>query len=284
MPSPTVGRRRLGIELRKLREQSNLTMEKVAKETGLSEPTISRVENGKRALKPVELRGIMALYGITDPIQQERLQDMAKVAAEDGWWDRYNDVLPSGLGSYVGLEAEARALRSFTDRIIHGLLQTPDYARAIIKACDHRLSPDVVDQLVEVRIQRQQILHTKRPPLLRAIVDESAVRRPIGGARVMEAQLRHLTGVTQSPDITLQVMPFRQGAHAGLDGSFALIEFADPDVQQHVYVESVAGNIFLQKRQVVAEFRERFDLLQMAALSPQESEALISTIAKEFRE
>lgn len=282
MASPTVGRKRLGIELRRLRELKNLTMERVAAESGLSEPTLSRVENGKRTLKPVELRGLMALYGVDDPVQQQRFQEMAKIASEDGWWDQYDDVLPSGLGSYVGLEAEASSLLSFTDRLIHGLLQTPDYARAVIRAVSSREPDEVVNRLVELRIQRQQILSRTPPPLLRSVIDESALRRPIGGNAVMTQQLHHLLRAVESPDITVQVMPFSRGAHAGVDGSFTLLEFPDPGLQQHVYVESPAGNLFLQKRPVVTEFRERFDLLLMEALAPAESEALIATIVKEY--
>lgn len=282
MASPTVGRRRLGIELRKLREQNKLTMERVAEDSGLSEPTLSRVENGKRVLKQVELRGLLDLYGVSDPVQQQRLRDMAKVAAEDAWWDRYDDVLPSGLGSYVGLEAEAVALRSYSDRLIHGLLQTADYCRAVICAGDYRASEEAVESRVRLRMQRQEVLCKRRPPLLRSIVDEAAIRRSVGGPATMAAQLRHLIDVTGSPDVSMQIVPFALGVHAGVDGPFTLLEFDDSDVQQHVYVESLAGNIFIQKRKMVAEFRERFDRLQMEALSPQKSLILIEEIAEEY--
>ncbi|WP_435112942.1 helix-turn-helix domain-containing protein [Nocardiopsis synnemataformans] len=282
MASPTVGRRRLGIELRKLREQNKLTMERVAEDSGLSEPTISRVENGKRVLKQVELRGLLDLYGVSDPVQQQRLRDMAKVAAEDAWWDQYDDVLPSGLGSYVGLEAEAIALRSYSDRLIHGLLQTADYCRAVINAGDHRADEESVERLVQLRMQRQDVLRKRRPPLLRTIMDEAAIRRPIGGRSTMASQLRRLVNAAESPDVSVQIVPFALGAHAGVDGPFTLLEFEDPDVHHHVYVDSRAGNIFIQKRQAVARFRERFDRLQMEALSPQESLALISDAAEEY--
>ncbi|MFV2195314.1 helix-turn-helix domain-containing protein [Nocardiopsis sp. LOL_012] len=282
MGSPTVGRRRLGIELRKLREQNKFTMERVAEDSGLSEPTLSRVENGKRVLKQVELRGLLDLYGVRDPLQLQRLRDMAKVAAEDAWWDQYDDVLPSGLGSYVGLESEAAALRSFSDRLIHGLLQTEDYCRAVVRAGDHRASEEAVERRVQLRVQRQEVLQKRRPPLLRSIIDESAIRRTVGGRAAMAAQLRHLIAVSELPDVSVQVVPFSLGAHAGVDGHFTLIEFEDPEVQQHVYVESSAGNLFIQKRTSVSEFRERFDRLQMEALSPRESLTLITEAAEEY--
>lgn len=284
MVSPTVGRRRLGIELRKLREQNRLTMGRVAEDSGLSEPTLSRVENGKRVLKQVELRGLLDLYGVKDPVQQQRLRDMAKVAAEDAWWDQYDGVLPSGLGSYVGLEAEAIALRSYSDRLIHGLLQTADYCRAVIHAGDHRADEEAVESRVRLRMQRQEVLRKRSPPLLRTIMDEAAIRRPIGGRTTMATQLRHLAVVAESPDVSVQIVPFALGAHAGVDGHFTLLEFEDSQVQQHVYVESPAGNIFIQKRQAVAEFRERFDRLQMEALSPQESLTLITKAAEEYEQ
>jgi transcriptional regulator with XRE-family HTH domain len=277
-----VGRRRLGIELRKLREQNKLTMARVAQDSGLSEPTLSRVENGKRVLKQVELRGLLDLYGVTDPVQQQRLREMAKVAAEDAWWDQYDEVLPSGLGSYVGLEAEATALRSYSDRLVHGLLQTAQYCRAVIRAGDHRASEEAVESRVRLRMQRQEVLRKRRPPLLRSIMDEAAIRRPIGGRATMAAQLRYLIGAATSPDVSVQILPFSLGAHAGVDGRFTLLEFDDAEVHQHVYVESLAGNIFIQKRQAVAEFRERFDRLQMEALSPQESLTLITKAAEEY--
>lgn len=282
MASPTVGRRRLGIELRKLREQKKLTMERVAEDSGLSEPTLSRVENGKRVLKQVELRGLLDLYGVSDPVQQQRLRDMAKVAAEDAWWDQYNDVLPSGLGGYVGLESEAIALRSYSDHLIHGLLQTADYCRAVIDAGDHRADEETVESRIRLRMQRQDLLRKRRPPLLRAIMDEAAIRRPIGGRSTMAAQLRHLVEAAESPDVSVQIIPFALGAHSGIDGRFTLLEFDDSEVHRHVYVESVAGNTFIQKRQAVAEFRERFDRLQMEALSPQESLTLITKAAEEY--
>jgi transcriptional regulator with XRE-family HTH domain len=277
-----VGRRRLGIELRKLREQNKLTMARVAQDSGLSEPTLSRVETGKRVLKQVELRGLLDLYGVTDSVQQQRLREMAKVAAEDAWWDQYDEVLPSGLGSYVGLEAEATALRSYSDRLVHGLLQTAEYCRAVIRAGDHRASEEAVESRVRLRMQRQEVLRKRRPPLLRSIMDEAAIRRPIGGRATMAAQLRHLIGAATSPDVSVQILPFSLGAHAGVDGRFTLLEFDDAEVHQHVYVESLAGNIFIQKRQAVAEFRERFDRLQMEALSPQESLTLITKAAEEY--
>ncbi|MDE3724577.1 helix-turn-helix transcriptional regulator [Nocardiopsis sp. N85] len=279
MASPTIGRRLLGMELGKPREQNELTMRRVAEDSGLSEPTLGRVENGQRVLKQVELRGLLDLYGVRDPVQQQRLQDMAKVAAEDAWWDRYDDVLPSGLGSDAGLEAEAVALRSYSDRLIHGLLQMADRCRAVIRAGDHRAGEESVESRVRSRMQRQEVLRERRPPLLRSIIDESAIRRPIGGA-TMAARLRHLAEAAGAPDVPVQVVLFSLGAHAGVDGHLTLLEFDDSEVRQHVYVESPAGNILIQKRRTVAEFRERFDRSQMEPLSPQESSALIEKAAE----
>ncbi|MEV2277047.1 hypothetical protein BJF83_07840 [Nocardiopsis sp. CNR-923] len=284
MADVTVGRRRLGIDLRRLREQREMTNAEVARESGLSEATLSRIENGKRVVKPSELRVLMNLYGVTDPDQQARFAAMSKVSAKDNWWDDYDDVLPSGLGSYVGLEAEADRLRSYHPSVIHALLATEDYARAVTRATMPDGSQDDLDRLVELKMQRRQVLERENPLRLWAILDEAALRRPFGGPAAMRAQFTHLVEMAHRPNITVQIMPFSRGPHAGLVGPFMLIEFEDPDDLDHVYVESPAGNLFLQKRPLVAEFRESFSLMSASALAPEDLEEFISSIAKDLTE
>jgi transcriptional regulator with XRE-family HTH domain len=280
----TVGRRRLGIELRKLREQSELTNTQAAKQAGLSEATLSRIETGRRFAKPAELRELMNLYQVHDQTQRERLSAMSKVAAEENWWDQFYDVLPSGLGSYVGLEAEADTLRAYHSHAVHGLLQTQDYAHAIIQATRPRGLSDDTARLAELRMERQQVLRRKDPLRLWNIIDEAVLRRRVGGVEVMAAQLQHLLTMAEHTAVTLQVLPLTSGAHYGFTGPFTVIEFFDPQDRDHVYIEAPAGNLFLQKRELVAEFRERFSLLSAEALSPGDSQAMIAAIAKEYAE
>lgn len=284
MGDVTVGRRRLGIDLRRLREQREMTNAQVARDSGLSEATLSRIENGKRVVKPSELRTLMDLYGVSEPQQRERFTAMSKVTVEENWWDDYDDVLPSGLGSYVGLEAEADRLRSYHPSVIHALLATEDYARAVTRATISTGSHDQIDRLVELKVQRRQVLERKDPLRLWAILDEAALRRPFGGAETMCAQFRHLVEMAHRPNVTVQVMPFSRGPHVGLIGPFTLIEFESPDDLDHVYVESPVGNLFLQKRQLVAEFREKFSLMSASALAPEDLEVFVSGIAKDLTE
>ncbi|WP_306367751.1 helix-turn-helix transcriptional regulator [Nocardiopsis sp. CC223A] len=286
MGDATVGRRRLGIDLRRLREQREMTNAQVARESGLSEATLSRIENGKRVVKPSELRVLMDLYEVTDVQQRERFAAMSRHTAEENWWDDYDDVLPSGLGSYVGLEAEADRLRSYHPSVIHALLATEDYARAVTRATLPASggSQQHVDRLVELKVQRRQVLERRNPLRLWVVLDEAALRRPFGDAETMRAQFRHLVEMADRPNVTVQVMPLSRGHHVGLIGPFTLIEFENPDDLDHVYVESPAGNLFLQKKPLVAEFRERFSLLSASALAPEDLEAFVSGIAKDLTE
>ncbi|GAA3735819.1 helix-turn-helix domain-containing protein [Salinactinospora qingdaonensis] len=282
MVTTTVGRKRLGIELRKLRERKELTNLQAAQHIGVSEATLSRIETGKRFAKPAELRALMELYGVSDTQQQERFQAMSKIAVEESWWDEYDDVLPSGLDSYMGFESEAVALRSYDDQLLHGLLQTEDYARTVIHASRPRAPKEVVARLTELRMQRKHVLEREPALKLWNIIDESVLRRPVGGPAVMAAQLRHLAALAELPNLTVQVLPFARGAHVAMSGPFMLLEFDDPQDCNQLYLDAPTGNIFIQKREVVTEFRERFDLLNAAAMAPEESLSLIIAIAEDY--
>ncbi|GAB3730075.1 helix-turn-helix domain-containing protein [Nocardiopsis nanhaiensis] len=287
MGDATVGRRRLGIDLRRQREQSELTNAQVAREAGLSEATLSRIETGKRVVKPSELNRLMDLYGVCDAEQRERFAAMSKVTAEDNWWDDYDDVLPSGLGSYVGLEAEADRLRTYHPNVIHSLIATESYTRAVVSAtlpARSLMGQEDIDRLVALKMQRRRVLERDKPLRLWTIVDEAALRRPIGGPEVMREQCAHLVEMASHPNITVQIMPFSRGPHIGLIGSFTLIEFSNPEDLDHVYIESPAGNLFLQKQPLVEEFRERFSLMSASALAPEDVEALVDDIAKDVTE
>jgi transcriptional regulator with XRE-family HTH domain len=279
---PTVRRRRLGTELRRLRESAGYKLEEVAGILGVASSTLSRIETGKAPTKSAYLSHLLELYQVTDAGQRQVLVDMAREGHRKGWWAAYDDVLPSGLGVYVGLEAEASGLRSYEISVVHGLLQTTDYARAVLRASAPRHTADQIERLVDLRMERQRRLDDDPPLDLWVIHDEAVIRRTVGGSAVMRHQLAHLLVVSGLPAVTLQVLPFDSGAHAGHDGPFSIIEFHDRSDSEVVYVESAAGPVYLEKDRDVRARTEVFDRLRAAALPPEASLDLISKAAREL--
>jgi transcriptional regulator with XRE-family HTH domain len=279
---PTVRRRRLGAELRRLRDSAGYKLEEVAGMLGVAPSTLSRIETGKAPTKSAYLSQLLELYQVTDAGQRQILVDMAREGHRKGWWAAYDDVLPSGLGVYVGLEAEASGLRSYEIGVVHGLLQTTDYARAILRASAPRHTADQIERLVDLRMERQRRLDDNPPLDLWVIHDEAVIRRTVGGPVVMRHQLAHLLVAAGLPGVTLQVLPFDTGAHAGHDGPFSIVEFYDRSDSEVVYVESTAGPIYLEKDREVRASAEVFDRLRAAALPPEASLDLISKAAREL--
>lgn len=279
---PTVRRRRLGAELRRLRDSAGYKLEEVAGMLGVAPSTLSRIETGKAPTKSAYLSQLLELYRVTDAGQRQILVDMAREGHRKGWWAAYDDVLPSGLGVYVGLEAEASGLRSYEIGVVHGLLQTTDYARAILRASAPRHTADQIERLVDLRMERQRRLDDNPPLDLWVIHDEAVIRRTVGGPVVMRHQLAHLLVAAGLPGVTLQVLPFDTGAHAGHDGPFSIVEFHDRSDSEVVYVESTAGPIYLEKDREVRASAEVFDRLRAAALPPEASLDLISKAAREL--
>jgi transcriptional regulator with XRE-family HTH domain len=278
---PTVRRRRLGAELRRLREAQSLKLEEVAERLDLAPSTLSRIETGKAPTKTAYLTAMLNLYGVEDPGVRKLLVDMAREGHRKGWWSIYDDVLPSGFGIYVGLEAEASGVRSYESDVVHGLLQTTDYAVAVLRELRPRDSEELLQRRVELRMQRQRILDQDPPLDLWIILDESAIRRGIGGPAVMRRQLQHLIQASRWPNVTLQVLSFDSGAHAGLIGPFSILEFperTDPDV---AYTECLGGMIYLEKDREVRACAEAFDRMRASALSPAASVELIQEAAQE---
>lgn len=279
---PTVRRRRLGAELRRLRDSAGYKLEEVAGMLGVAPSTLSRIETGKAPTKSAYLSQLLELYQVTDAGQRQILVDMAREGHRKGWWAAYDDVLPSGLGVYVGLEAEASGLRSYEIGVVHGLLQTTDYARAILRASAPRHTADQIERLVDLRMERQRRLDDNPPLDLWVIHDEAVIRRTVGGPVVMRHQLAHLLVAAGLPGVTFQVLPFDTGAHAGHDGPFSIVEFHDRSDSEVVYVESTAGPIYLEKDREVRASAEVFDRLRAAALPPEASLDLISKAAREL--
>lgn len=281
-PSPTMRRRQLGMELRRLREASEKTIEEVARHIGRAPSTVSRIETGKAGARPAHIRAMLDLYGVPEGPERDALLALAKDGRRKGWWSEFDDVLSVDFERYLGYEGGAASLRVYENRLIPGLLQTADYARAALRGVRMYESPDDIERRVELRLRRQEILQPPTSLTLRTILDEAVLRRPIGGPDTMRAQLEHLVRMAQQPNITVQVLPFAHGPHAGLDGPFAVIEFpgTDPDV---VYIEGPAGNIYLEKPKDLRRNIGVFNHLASEALSSEESMPYIQSVAQEIR-
>lgn len=279
---PTVRRRRLGTELRKLRESNGYKLEEVAAQLGVAPSTLSRIETGKAPTKSAYLNQMLEMYGVAEQGQRQVLVDMAREGHRKGWWAAYDDVLPSGFDIYVGLEAETAAVRSYEISVMPGLLQTPDYARAVLREMFPRHGVEQIERLVDLRMERQRRLEDDPPLELWAILDEAVVRRPVGGRQVMRGQLERLLDMALRPGITVQVLPFDCGAHAGHGGPFSILEFPNRTDSEVAYVESVAGNLYLEKDREVRLRVDAFDRLRAAALAPAASVDVIARVAQEL--
>jgi transcriptional regulator with XRE-family HTH domain len=277
---PTAMRRKLGEELRRRRNVAGMTMAEAARVAGCAESRISRIETAKQVARPGEVEALCALYG-ADQDTIEKLLGMLSTARQADWWEQYGDVLPPGLAEYVGLESDARAERAHETVLVHGILQTPDYARAILESWPDN-SPADIDDLVKVRVHRAGLLTRENAPLeLWAVFNEAVIRQRVGGPEVMREQLHHLVDAARAPHVTIQVIPERAGAHPGLGGAFSLLAFEEDS--PIVYVDSPAGNLYLRKKADVRRFERTYTVLQATALSPDESIALIRTRAEEMQ-
>ncbi|MFF4709608.1 helix-turn-helix domain-containing protein [Streptomyces sp. NPDC001297] len=281
--STAASRRQLGAELARLRRSRGLKAADVAKHLGCSETRISRLENGtgRPKLKDGEVTALCELFGISEDHQIAALRNLATEATQqNAWWDGFRQALPSGLEPLLGFETDARAERAWEPNLVHGLLQTPAYAREILAAWPSNRALDIED-LVRVREKRAELLtRDDRAPLeLWVILDETVIRRPIGGAGVMRDQIGHLIDMAALPSVTLQLMPVSKGAHPGLGGAFSILEFEE--AAPVVYVDSPAGNLFLDRTHDVRQFATSLDLLRARALDPDDSTALLRDAARE---
>lgn len=279
--SPTVRHRTLTIELRRLREEAGLTRDEVAEQLDdFSVSKVMRYETGRwRRIQTRDVRDLLDLYGVADQAQREAYMKMAKEAREPAWWRPYSDILK---GAYVGFENEASAIQTFEPAYIPGLFQTEDYARALLQAVPNAHA-DQVDRKVTLRTERQKLLHKDDTPELWAVVDEPAIRRPVGGRDVMADQLRHLVTETSAlPHVTLQVLPFAAGAHAGMDGAFTVLTFPDPSDRPVVYLETATEGTYPESLEVLHRYTLIFNHLRAVSLSPSESTALIEEAARDL--
>jgi transcriptional regulator with XRE-family HTH domain len=280
-PSPTVQRRRLGLELRRLRREAGLTIEEVARALECSTAKVSRIETGKLKARQVDVDAMLRRYGVLDLAVREQLLQVNREARMTGWWRSFEEVLPPGFETFVGLEAEAVAVRTYALAVVPGLLQTADYARALLRAGHRNATPEDVEQMVKLRTTRQErLLGGPNPLRLRAVVDEAVLHRPVGGRDVMEHQLLAMAEMASRTNVLLQVLPFETGAHSSLSGMFTLLELPDEADTDVVYVEGPGGSIYLEKPPDVRRAAEIFASLAEQALDPDRSVRVIHAAAE----
>jgi transcriptional regulator with XRE-family HTH domain len=265
---PTVRRILVGAQLRRLREAAGISRDDAGYVIRGSGSKISRLELGKVSFKERDISDLLSHYGVDDEQQREAILSLARDANAPGWWHNYDDVLPTWFETYVGLEEAASLIRTYEVQFIPGLLQTADYARAVIVAGRPALPPEEIDRRVKLRTDRQRLLDRESAPRLWAVVDEGALRRPIGGSRVMRAQLEHLLVMRERRNVTIQIMPFRFGGHAAEGGAFSILRFPEAELPDVVYVEQLASALYLDKRELVDRYGQIFDRLTVDSQPP----------------
>jgi len=278
--NPTVRRRRLGQELRRLRELKGMTAEEVAERLLVSQSKISRLENGRRSISQRDVRDLCGVYEVEDHRIVESLMQMAKDSRQQGWWHSFGDI-PYSV--YIGLETDAASLRVYDPQVVPGLLQTRQYAEALIAGALPETAAADVEKRVQVRLRRQERITAPESPLrLWTVMDESALRRVVGNRSLMRDQLEHLVEQSQLPHVTVQVIPFEMGAHPGLNGQYAILEFPDAADSSVVYIEGVTSDLYLEKANDVQKYSVMYEHLRAQALNPDQSRQFIADIAKEY--
>jgi transcriptional regulator with XRE-family HTH domain len=277
--SPTLRRRELGVQLRSLRLNRGLTVEQVAEQLLCSPSKVSRMETGQRGATLRDVRDLCRIYGVTDQAQITHLMDLAREGKQQAWWQSHELEY---FATYVGLEAAATSLCYYQSSIVPGLLQTMDYAQAMYRSgLPAEFTPERSDELIEVRLRRQQVLTRDQPLELSAVFDEAVLHRVVGGTEVMGAQLQHLIEAANMPNVTLQVIPYSAGAHPAMDNMFNILEFGDvaPSV---VYVEGLMGWLYIEREHEVARYQQIFEHLRTVALDPQETIDFMSKIGAQY--
>jgi transcriptional regulator with XRE-family HTH domain len=281
--SPTVKRRRLAAELRRRRDDAGMTIEEVAERLEWSSGKISRIENARVSVLPRDVKFLLRTYGAEEGSEEwEALLVLARESRQKGWWHAYADAIPELFETYVGLEADAATLRTYHCESVPGLLQTEDYALAVNRATMISARNDEIEKQVAVRMARQERLAGTDAPQIWSVVNEAVIRRVVGGPAVMRAQLGKLVEVSEQSNVTLQILPFSAGAHAGMDGAFMILGFPEPTDPDVVYVNYYTGTVYLEKPQESERYGLMFNHLRAAALPVDQSRHLIARVADEL--
>jgi hypothetical protein len=273
----------LGSQLRQFREAAGITPDAAGWHIRSSRSKISRMENGRVGFKDRDVRDLLTLYGVTDAQVTSAMLALAGQAQTQEWWAEFGDILPGWFEPYLGLEASASRIRSFDLQFVHGLFQTEAYARAVTTLGLRGVTPAEQDRRVAVRLKRQEQLTAARAPRVWSVMDEAALRRPVGGVKVMRSQLRRLAEVAQLPNVTLQVVPFEAGGHDAAGGSFTILRFSEPAVPDVVYIEQLTGAIYLEKPAATDHYLDIMNRLSAISLSPAQTIPFFDHISRELQ-
>ncbi|MFE6281445.1 helix-turn-helix domain-containing protein [Streptomyces sp. NPDC057877] len=278
---PAVRRRKLGAELRALRARLGVTSGEAARLVGWHQSKVSRIETGASGVKPADVRLLLDAYGVEDPELRELLLMLAGSDEGGGrhhWWHAYRGVLPPTYRDFISLESQATAMRTLETSVVPGLLQTPEYARAVTRAALGGGAQDQLEALVEVRLARQEVLRSPRPLRLSAVLDEAVLRRKVGGPGVMAQQLVRLVEAARLPQVRLQVLPFAAGAHIGITGPFVIFSFSSTSDLDVVVLDHLTSSLYLERKEDLEAYTEAFSTLQFHALTPEDSLDYIAEI------
>jgi transcriptional regulator with XRE-family HTH domain len=275
-PGPTVQRRRLGIELRRLREAAGKTIDEVAQVLECSDSKVSRVENGQVSASPRDVRDMLELYGV-DPERRDQLVEFAREARRKGWWQAYSDTTAVPM---AGLEVAADQIHAYEPMVVHGLLQTEQYARAMIHAVRPDLPSEQIERRVEFRMLRQERLRRDHAGTFVLVIEECALRRPVGGREVHRRQLLHLTEAVNLPALTFQILPLSVGEHAALAGAFTIYRYSQPDDHDIVYLEETASDLYLEHPRQVDRYSSAFEAIRAVSLPPDDSLSMLISLTQ----
>ncbi len=278
---PTALRIALGAQLRRLREARGITTEEAAEAIRATHSKISRLERGRSGAKQRDVADLLSLYGVTDETVREQMLMLTRHANVPGWWQQYSDVLPRWLELYVGLEEAASVIRTYEVQFVHGLMQTEDYARAVVLIANAHAPAEEIDRRVSARMRRQTLLTRPGAPELWAVLDEAALRRAPGDRAVIRAQLEHLLQITDLPNVTLQIVPFRAGPHAAAGGPFTILRFPEPDLPDVVYLEQLNSALYLDQPADVTGYLTVMNELVVQAETGAASKDMLRALLKE---
>ncbi|MBW1601629.1 helix-turn-helix domain-containing protein [Streptomyces sp. JJ66] len=281
-PRPTVRPKRLGAVLRRLRRNANVSMEEAAQRIDGDKPKISRIENGRMSAKRLEVEALLELYGVTDAQTVNALTTLSRQTRKKGWWQQYSGELDPDFQERLDLEDDAARIHTYQPLLVPGLLQTPEYAKEVIQRVEKAATAEEVAKWVDMRMARQEIFKRPTPPQFVCVLDEAVLRREVGSRGTLAAQLGRLVEVNSPPELTIQVIPFAQGWHAGLDGAFSVYSYPDPLDLDVVSVDYLDGALYLEEDASVEKYRRAFDQLRASALSSQQSIDLISRLARDL--
>ncbi|GAA2373212.1 helix-turn-helix domain-containing protein [Streptomyces sparsogenes] len=280
--APTVLRVVLGKRLQDLREKAGLSYEQAGRALDVTHATIRRMEKAEVGLKLPYVEKLLRTYGVTDPEEVEGFLSLAREANKPGWWHRFRDVLPEWFNTFVALEGEANLIRAYEPHYVPGLLQTEDYARAVLRAGMPHAPDSEIERNVALRMERQSLLTRENPPMLWVVMDETVLRRPIGGPEVMRDQITRLIEAVTVPNVRLQIMPFDAGPHPAMYGPFHIFRFPIQELPDIAYTETLVSGSYFDQRDDVSSFLEALDRMSAQAAPAQTTQAILSGIRKEI--